>query len=159
MIYDSIKIFSNQNESIVNQCNVIANKYNKRYGGILEFDNLASDSKYIVCALRNNNVIGFLCLKEYDAFPNSIYVELIATDKDYLRLGIATDLLNYTIDFGKKNKYKSIIANVKKANQQSRNLFVKLKFSKFNMKEEEYLSLGFNRDQILINDAFVLNLI
>lgn len=159
MIYDSIEFFSNQNESIVNQCNLIANKYNKRNGGILEFDNLASESKYIVCALKNNSVIGFLCLKEYDVFPNSIYVELIATDKDYLRLGIATDLLNYTIDFGKKNKYKSIIANVKKTNQQSRNLFIKLEFSLFNMKDEEYLNLGFNHNQISINDAFVLKLI
>ncbi len=159
MIYDFIKIFSNQNESIVNQCNFIAHKYNKKNGGILEFDNLASDSKYIICALKNNKVIGFLCLKEYEAFPNSIYVELIATDKEYLKLGIATDLINYSIDFGKKNKYKSIIANVKKTNQQSHNLFIKLKFSLFNMKEEEYLSLGFSYEQILINDAFVLNLI
>ena len=81
---DFIKVFDSSNVNIIKQCNTIASTHHVKMG--VHFQNCADDSDYIICALINHEVVGFLCLKEYEVFKNSIYIEQIATKKEFLRI-------------------------------------------------------------------------
>ena len=157
MEYDFIKVFDKSNSKILKQCNEIANSHHVKNGGVLQFENLADESDYILCAIKGGKVIAFLCLKEYEIFPNSIYVELIATKKDCLRKGLAKELLDYAVSFSKK-KYEKIICNVKKVNSASNSLFKSKNFKEYDMSTKEYKFLEFEEEHIDQNNAYLLEL-
>ena len=153
----TIKIFKNSDLDIVRECNAIAESHHSKNGGILEFAAPADESDYILCAIKYKEIIGYLCLKEYEIFKDSIYIESIATKKGYLNQGIAKNLLAYAISKCKK-KYKKIIANVKKKNNASNELFKSYFFKEFEMKKSDYIYLEFKEEQIDKNKAYELSL-
>ena len=157
MEYDFIKVFNKTDHKILKQCNEIASSHHVKNGGVLYFENCADYSDYIICAIKNNEVIAFLCLKEYEIFKNAIYIEQIATKKGFLRKGLAKKLLDYTI-FTFKNKYDRIICNVRKCNTSSNSLFKSSCFKEYNMSTKEYLHLEFKEEQIKNYNAYFLEL-
>lgn len=142
----------------VNECENIARSFNVNNGGTLHFTDLVKDCDYIITAEDNGHVIGFVGLKYYPFLENAIYVEQIAVSKGYQHRHIASTLLNKAIKLAQEEGVSHIIANVRKDNRASFATFEKQLFNLFEMKDEDYLSLGFDKESINQNAAFIKNI-
>ena len=150
--------YLDKNKSIVNECEEIATCHNIKNGGTLHFSGLVGDSDVIICAKHNNKVIGYVCLKYYDCLPNGIYIEQIAVSKEYMQKGVGTKLLNNAKHYSAQKGVKSMYANCRISNISSNKLFKLCLFDKFIMDEKIYLMLGFEREDIKHNNAYIYKL-
>lgn len=141
------KIDISKEKDIVLICEKIAESHNVRNGGTLIFSNLIPDCDYLYVANIENKVIGYIALKIYDIFKDTIYVEQIAIASEYQRHKIASSLLQYVIDEF-KDKYSIINAHVRVSNTASNNLFQKIGFKQRICDIDKMLKIGFSIDDI-----------
>lgn len=142
---------------IVTECNEIAEPLLARNGGILLYENAASESDAIITVKIQNGTAGYVCLKEYDVLPDGIYIEQIAVSEDRQGLGLGEQLIKKAIKYAKKCGYEKIYANCRKINEASRSLFESTGFVEFDMTEEQYLGIGIEPQFIEKNYAFFRN--
>lgn len=67
-----------------------------------------------------------------------IHITTIAVHPDYRRKGIGGKLMNYMLDLGKKEKYKTCVLEVRVSNEKAINLYKKLGFKIDKIKKEYY---------------------
>lgn len=74
---------------------------NKCIFGLLEDIAFETATKnYYVCAMKGDNVIGFVSLME-GYIEGSLYIAVLAVDKDYQKQGIGSALVNYALHHSK----------------------------------------------------------
>ena len=149
------QIYQTDNMEIVEQCLDIASSLSVNNGGILQYETAPQESDMIITAEYQNLVAGYLCLKKYPIFNDGIYIEQIAIKKDHQRLGLGRQLIKRAIKYAKENGYQEIYANCKKINEPSHSLFLSLGFKEFNMSEEQYASIGIEKEDIDKNIALI----
>ena len=145
-------------KDIIKQCLEIASSLHERNGGMLQYENAASDSDIIFTSELDEEVVGYLALKKYDVLPNEIYIEQIAIKSDHQGLGIGKKLIQNAISYAKEAGFKTIIANCKKLNHLSHKVFLESHFEEFEMKEDIYLAIGIEKSDIPKNIALKYNL-
>lgn len=153
--YYEYNLVDDKNPSVIKECKKIALSLHTSRGGMLQYKNAVEDSDFIITAKNiDNRIIGYICLKKYNVLENSLYVEQIAVKKDYQDLGIGKHLLQEALKFAEDNDYDELIANCKKINKASINLFTKLQFIKYNMSIEIYEGIGIENNDVKKNYAF-----
>lgn len=151
--YYEYKLITDKDVSLIKQCKKIALSLHTSRGGILQYENAVNDSDFIFIARKEDEIIGYICLKKYDVFENSLYIEQIAVKKEYQDLGVGRHLLLESLKFASDKDYDEIIANCKKINRASFNLFKTLGFSTFTMSNEIYKAIGIDESDIKKNYA------
>lgn len=147
-----------KNQSIINQCLDIASSLHERNGGILQYENAANESDIILTCELDDEVIGYLGLKTYPVLPKGIYIEQIAIKSEHQGLGIGKRLIKNAITKAKEQGYEAIYANCKKINQLSHKVFLESSFKEYEMKEDEYISIGIEKSDIPKNIALKYDL-
>ena len=128
---------------LVKECEELAYSLHVDNGGTLRRTGLvAKGSDGLLCAIDDNGkIIGFIALN-IDRFEiNDLYIRQIAVAKEYMRQGIASNMINYVIDNLKSN-FEFLTAEVRKDNVASNGFFASLgfhKISKKNSKSDLYL--------------------
>ena len=148
--------YSLNNFEIVEQCEKLSKDNNIANGGVLVFDDVVHLSDVLFCATKENKVVGFVCLKYYKCFKNSIYIEQIVVNKKFTRLGIGTKLINLSIEYAKSHSLDAIYANCRKTNTASQTLFKKCGFIKYKMSKSVYAELEI--DESTMNNSYALRL-
>ena len=151
-------VYDMSNENIVNQCLEIASSLSVENGDTLQYLSAPKESDVIIAAEYQDEVSGYLCLKEYDVFKGAIYVEQIGIKEYHQRLGIGQELIRLAINYAKEHGYNAIYLNCKKTNVASFNAFSKAGFTSYEMKKEEYLAIGISEDDIEKNCALMLKI-
>ncbi len=151
-------VYDNSNADIVNQCLEIASSLSVENGGTLQYLSAPKESNVIIAAEYLDEVSGYLCLKEYDVFKGSIYVEQIGIKEYHQRLGIGQELIRLAINYAKERGYNAIYLNCKKTNIASFSAFSKAGFIPYDMSKEEYLDIGISEDDIEKNCALMLKI-
>ncbi len=151
-------IYTNCDKNIVSECKKIVEPLLAKNGGILQYENAVCDSDIIITAKVQGKIVGYVCLKKYDIFPNGIYIEQIAVEKKYQGFGIGKQLINNAIKYADMHNYSKIYANCQKINIISQSLFKNAKFINFDMTQEEYLGIGIEMEYIDKNYAFLYNI-
>jgi len=83
----------------------------------------------LICARNENgDLVGFVALKKGYQNYNDLHISEIAVCKDYLRQGIATEMINYILKNSKGYDYVTV--DVDKKDVSSANLFSKFKFER-----------------------------
>ena len=147
MNYNIENVNIKENLQIVNECEKIAQSNNYKNGGTLTFSNLISGCNYLIIAKNEKEIIGYLALKIYDVFENSIYIEQIAIKNEFKKQGVATNLIKFAINEF-KDKFSIINAHVRITNDASNGLFKKLNFTKLNCDIDKMLNIGFSLNDI-----------
>lgn len=83
----------------------------------------------------NNIVIGYIGSW---FLSDLIHITTLAVHPDYRRKGIGEKLMNYVLDLGKKEKYKTCVLEVRVSNEKAINLYKKLGFKIDKIKKEYY---------------------
>ena len=122
-------------------------------------EDAAADSDIIITAKVQENIVGYICLKNYSIFDGDIYIEQIAVAEKYQRFGIGEQLFKNAINYAKIHGYGKMYANCRKINEISQSLLKKIGFIEFDMTEEQYLGIGFSPEHINDNYAFLYNII
>ena len=148
-----LEICDLSNKEVINECLSIASSLSYKNGGMIQYENAAAESDSIIYATYQDEIAGYLCLKNYDVFPKGIYIEQIAIRKEHQRLGLGETLVEKAITFIKENGVQAIYLNCKKVNHASYNLFTHLGFKEFKMSEEQYLGIGISKEDIEKNVA------
>lgn len=120
------KVVKNDNREYVLQCLEIFRENHVNNGGMLKNTLAVLMSDYIVCALKEGEVVGYLVLVEDNYKDNDIFFEQLAVKKSFQHQGIGTALVEYV----KKHSlnYSYITSNVRGDNDASNNLHLKMGF-------------------------------
>lgn len=78
----------------------------------------------LICQLYKNQITGF-CLLE---LKKNASIILVCIDKKFLNLGLAKDLLEYTLNYLKKNKIKKLLTGTQNKNLAANRLYINLNF-------------------------------
>ena len=124
-----IKVISPSNMQYLHQCLEIAEENLEENGGTLMFPSIICHCQYIICAVKEDNVIGYIGLVKNFAIKNDLYVMQIAVRKNEMGKGVGTSLMKYLLQHSKGNKY--ITSNVKANNTRSNKLHSKMGFERF----------------------------
>lgn len=123
LLYKVYKEELGSSDNYVNNCILPIDKYSKFTG----LD--------IIVAVYNNIVVGVIFLAGFNsyyadiAFPNERELRLLAVHKDYRRMGIAEQLINYAINLSiSKYKIFKIVLSVLVNNRNPHYLYNKLGF-------------------------------
>lgn len=93
-----------------------------------------SESHSTFVAKFDNEVVGYIILTKTD----EINIESIAVKKQYRNLGIATKLINHSIEYARTNNYKTISLEVSKTNITAYLLYEKLGFKTRRIRKNYY---------------------
>ena len=152
------KTIYDKDDEIISKCKEIALSHSAANGGYLHFLDAVDDVDILIVSYYKNDIVGYIALKTYDVLVDSIYVEQIAIKKEYLHKGIGKALLAKAIEYTKNHYYKKIYANCRKNNHPSYNLFRSSGFNLFDMTIDQYLYLGFDKEDIEDNYGLVKEL-
>lgn len=118
-----IKVVENNRIFYIHQCLAIAQENLVENGGTLRFPSLVRSCKYVVCALKDDEVLGYVGLVENFATDDDLYVMQIAVKKSEAGKGIGSQLLEYVKQHSKG--YRFISSHVDKSNAISNKLHIK----------------------------------
>lgn len=119
------------------QCLEIARQNHVDNGGTLRYATIVQNSKYLICAVKDNKVLGYAGMVEDFVIENDFYIYQIAIDKNYAGKGIGTNLMEFIKTHSKGYSY--ITSSVRKNNKISNKLHKKSGFEKFDINEDEYV--------------------
>lgn len=134
-----IKVVSSRENYYIGQCLQIATENHISNGGTLMYYDLVRHAKYIVCAMKDGQVLGFAGMVEGFAVDNDFYVLQIAVRKDYSRKGVGSEILDYIVHHSKG--YSVVTSNVKKTNEASNKLHLKAGFEQLDQFESYFYRL------------------
>ena len=146
---------TDKNWVTVAACKEIVEPLLEKNGGILQYENAASDADVIITAKVSDKIVGYVGLKKYDILDDGIYVEQIAVSERYQGFGIGEGLMRQAMRYAKTSGYDRMYANCHKTNVPSQSLFTKLGFTQFDMTEEQYIGIGVAPKHIARNLAFL----
>lgn len=127
MINKNFKIIvADKHSKYINQCLKIAKQNHESNGGTLKFVDIVAYCKYIVCATKNNEVLGYVALVDSVSEDKTLYIAQLAVKNSKKRKGIGSALMKYIINHSKD--YQTIKSNVQPNNIASKNLHIKLGF-------------------------------
>ena len=124
-----IKVVSPSNLEYLTQCLDIAEENLEANGGTLMFPSIVCHCQYIICAVKEEKILGYLGLVKNFAIKNDLYIMQIAVRKNQMNQGIGTSLVEYLKCHSKGYEY--ITSNVKVDNQASNKLHQKMGFERF----------------------------
>ncbi|MGQ9845191.1 MAG: ribosomal protein S18-alanine N-acetyltransferase [Caldisericia bacterium] len=133
---EEIKIRPMSNKDILAVVDIDKKSYAHPWG-VNEFFrevNYNKFGRYFVVEL-NNVVIGYIGSW---FLSDLIHITTLAVHPDYRRKGIGEKLMNYILDIGKKEKYKTCVLEVRLSNEKAINLYKKLGFKIDKIKKEYY---------------------
>ncbi|HOK41633.1 MAG TPA: ribosomal protein S18-alanine N-acetyltransferase [bacterium] len=107
---------------------------------------ITNENSYYIKAKINNIVVGFAGL---NLILDEAHITKIAVRYEYRKKGIATKLLNYLIDYLKKNNFKKIYLEVRKFNLPAINFYQKNLFKIDGIRKGYYIDT--NDDAILMS--------
>lgn len=131
-----IKVVHNNNKNIVGECLGIAKQNHLINGGTLRFMSIVQNSDYIICAVKDEKVLGYIGMVKDFIFKGDFYIYQLAIKKDEMQKGIATSLMNYVKSHSKG--YVAITSNVRKDNIPSFRLHEKLGFVPYDTSREQF---------------------
>ena len=117
----------NYKDSDLNQVNRILSFFNENI-------NLDSNPFYKCFVCEEKNIVGVIVFQK---IYERIELDYIIVDSDYRRCGIADKLMNYLIDYAKKNHIINITLEVNENNIAAINLYKKYEFE-FVSKRDKY---------------------
>ncbi len=82
-------------------------------------------------AWSEDTLVGLVAAYFNDFDSETGYITSVSVNSTYFGKGIASELLNLTIDYAKQHNFKTIILEVEKANERAVNLYRKFEFQKF----------------------------
>ena len=92
-------------------------------------------SYFVLKDKTNKNIVGYIATSHvYDTMD----IISIVIKKDYQRLGLASYLLNYIINFAKEKNISNILLEVRKSNIPAQRLYKKFNFKKINERKNYY---------------------
>lgn len=121
-----IKVIRNDDRKYVLQCLEIFRENHVNNGGMLKNMLAVLMSDYIVCALKDDKVVGYLVLVEDHVKENDVFFEQLAVKKSEQHKGIGTTLVEYVKNHSLNYSY--ITSNVRGDNDASNNLHLKMGF-------------------------------
>ena len=122
-----IKVVSALNTKYISQCEDIAEKHHKDNGGTLSFVSLVRLADYVICAVKNNKVVGYAGVAEDYLAKGDMFILQIAVAPNYIMEGIASSLMEYIKVHSKGRKV--IVSGVEEDNYATRHLYDKMGFS------------------------------
>lgn len=115
-----VVVKSGKDEFYVNQCvNIAKENYNCGYGD----ENRIKASKYLICAVKDEEVVGFIGLREEELRSAPVYITELSVKKDFQKQGIGSMLLEY-LKTHSKNYSVIIVVNYRQC-QELENLYLK----------------------------------
>lgn len=133
---EEIKIRPMVNKDILAVVDIDKKSYSHPWG-VNEFFrevNYNRFSRYYVVEL-DNNIIGYIGSW---FLSDIIHITTLAVHPDYRRKGIGEKLMNYILDIGEKEEYKTCVLEVRVSNEKAINLYKKLGFKVDKIKKEYY---------------------
>ena len=101
-------------------------------GFLREFE---KKNSFTLVARVGSKIIGFL---NFWLFDDLIEINSLVVDKDFLRRGVATNLIKSVFDFAKERKIKRIILEVNENNEPAIELYRKFGFSLYSIRKKYY---------------------
>lgn len=86
-----------------------------------------------------DTMVGLVAAYFNDPDGKTGYITDVSTVREYMGKGIASILINLSIDYAKKHGFRTIILEVTKANDHAVNLYKKLGFQEFEDKHKSML--------------------
>ena len=134
------------NREYADQCIAIAEQHHVTNGGTLQFTQIVKYAHYLVCALDDDKVVGYVGLVENGIIDSDLYICQIAVDKEYAHQGIGTQLLDYVLHHSKK--YKLVTSSVLAYNEYSQKLHEKLGFVVLKNNQYQYQYIRMTQDVV-----------
>lgn len=146
-----IIVVSNDDREYIHQCLQIIKKNEKNtkldmFGQI----DVLEMSKYIICAVENNRVIGFVSLMENILQPKDIFISQIAILTEYQNNNISERLINYLKQHSLE--YDKITTNIPQNQYKTIRFYQKLGFEKTESIFDGY-KLEIDTKEIVNNNA------
>lgn len=110
---------------------------------ILSKNNILEDMKnehfvyFLLNDMSKNKTIGYIAISYV---IDTMDIISIVIEKNYQKKGFASYLLEYIIDFAKKNNIVNILLEVRSTNIPAIKLYEKFKFNKINIRKNYYTS-------------------
>jgi len=124
-----IKVVKTTNLEIMQQCIDIVCENLVVNGGTLKFPTIIYRCQYIICAVKDDKVLGFAGMVKNFAKANDFYIMQIAVHKPEMGKGIGSALMEYLIHHSRGFDY--ITSNAEENNVASNNLHLKMGFEQF----------------------------
>lgn len=131
-----IIVVSTDDREYIHQCIEIAKENNVVKGGTLHHFDLVELSKYVVCVVDGEKVLGYAGAMENVSLPNSLHINTLAVSKELFRKGIGSAILNYIIHHSLG--YDAVTSNARYYNTGSIKLHQKMGFKQEEGKNENY---------------------
>lgn len=131
-----IKVVANDSRKYVLQCLEIFRENHVDNGGMLKNMLAVLMSDYILLAVKDEKVLGYLVLVENHVKDNDIFFGQLAVKKSEQHKGIGTALVDYAIKHSLNYDY--ITSNVRRDNTPSNNLHLKMGFEQFERETKDY---------------------
>ena len=108
------------------------------------YEKVLNDNNKLFIAVDNDNILGYIFMKITDPNKNAeIYKEAIIdalyVEEEYRNKGVATYLIEKTIEYSKNKDAKKISINVIYNNEIAKKLYYKLGFEDFSIKLKQEL--------------------
>lgn len=130
MLDFEIKVISTQDKEYAEQCYEIAKENDVSNGGnIDEADLLRKMAKYIVCAVKDDEVLGYVGMGQNFVRNVNSFIVQFAVKKEYRRQGIGSALIDYVKHHSKETR--TLIIKPQKKQAESDVFFEKMGFNRF----------------------------
>ena len=106
---------------------------------IHEYSNKIFQKAVTFEAWRVDTLVGLLAAYFNDPNGQTGYITSVSTIKAYMGQGIASILINFSIDYARQHSFRTISLEVAKANHQAINLYRKFQFKEFEDKHTSTL--------------------
>jgi len=95
---------------------------------IREYSRRIHDKSITFEAWVNNELIGLVAAYFNDMVDHSGYITNVSVTKDYMGLGIASELMKMSVDYAEQHNFKDIRLEIQKNNSSAINLYRKFGF-------------------------------
>jgi len=106
---------------------------------IIEYSKKIFNNAVTFEAWSENDLVGLVAAYFNNTDDRSGYVTIVAISKDYLRQGIATDLMNMCINHAERSGTKEIKLEVYKTNLPAISVYNRFGFKKYTNAEDQIL--------------------
>lgn len=104
---------------------------------------LNNKRSFLLSANHDGKIVGFFCA-DINPTTGIAFIDWVGIDEDFQKQGIATKMLEYFVDYSRKNKkIHKIVCNIAPANKKSIYLFKKNDFKKHVCFKNHWYGLDF----------------
>ena len=128
----------NRAENIRKVCKNINSLKINSSGEVRNDKSMLLDSSYLIFAVCDEKIIGYVSIIKEEMADNNLFVNLIVVDYDYQHMHIGTNMLSLALEIASKYG-SSLTALVSDNNYNSRKLFLKHGFSELSRDNHGYI--------------------